>query len=347
MHPLTSSFRFNLTCQAVSFAICSARVCSLVFIFSLTNFLRLPSTSLCRITGSCRGVVWLSWLHCPLIDPTKAQAQTPLTFTSVLSTRCPSAGLIPYPRNSWPTWQKVEGQTCAPWAPTCSVCRELDLPTTLRGQRPQCEHKHSLWVLLDNKYSGKDFIRCVTKKRSAAQGSKIYKTNMFTHIKSRSALCGVHPVHFLGYTWVDNPLDVIALTRHTRFYVGALPVLGSWKFPFKLLLEKVRERKGNDTCRCIISCTMELSGSHVSSLVFRILCPQFQSRILACSPTCLSFLLRCTFMYSMWSSQVRGSRRAPPSRCACMCVSVCMNLPVTVCLYGTHLCLTGNHTAAG
>lgn len=56
-----------------------------------------------------------------------------------------------------------------------------------------------------------------------------------------------------------------------------------------------------------------------------------------------------TFMYSMWSGQVKGSCYDEPFRCACvcMCARVCMNLPVTVCLYVTHLCLTGNHTAAG
>lgn len=54
-------------------------------------------------------------------------------------------------------------------------------------------------------------------------------------------------------------------------------------------------------------------------------------------------------MYSMWSGQVKGSCYDQPFRCACvcMCARVCMNLPVIVCLYVTHLCLTGNDTAAG
>lgn len=88
---------------------------------------------------------------------------------------------------------------------------------------------------------------------------------------------------------------------------------------------------------------------HVNSRAF--LCS-----LSSCSVSCfclflhfrvLIFLLcKCflkTFMYSMWSGQVRGSCQAQPFRCACvcMCASVCMNLPVTVCLYVTHLCLTG------
>lgn len=151
-------------CPVISSMIWSACFRSLDFVFSDLNYLLTmhpPSTSVCRIARSCRRVVWPSWLHCPLIDPTKAQAQTPLTSTSVLSTRFLSAGLIPCPRNYWPTWRKVEGQTCARWAPTCSVCQGLDLPTTLRGQRHQCEH--SVWVLLAKRYSIQDIPRCVTE----------------------------------------------------------------------------------------------------------------------------------------------------------------------------------------
>lgn len=87
-------------------------------------------------------------------------------------------------------------------------------------------------------------------------------------------------------------------------------------------------------------------------LVFFLLI--FSLTFLPVPPLPCPFLLLCkclskTFMYSMWSGQVRGRRQAQPLRCACacMCASVCMYLPVTVCLYVTHLCLTGNHTAAG
>lgn len=120
----------------------SAWCCSFYFLFLVVMVLLL---SLCRITRSWHEVLWLIWLHCPLVDPSKARARTPLTSTLALWRRCRSAGLIPFPKNSWPIWLKEEGQTCALSAHTCSVFRGQDLPTTLQGQRPPCEHKQRLW----------------------------------------------------------------------------------------------------------------------------------------------------------------------------------------------------------
>lgn len=131
--------------------------------------------SLRRITRSCRGVAWPSRLHCPLVGPAKARARTPLTSNSAPQRRCRSAGLIPFPRNCWSTWQKVEGRTCALSAPMCSVSPGRDLPTTLQGRRPPCEHRTQALKLcgcrgLKHKVHPQD-----VRARSASQGSRIYR----------------------------------------------------------------------------------------------------------------------------------------------------------------------------
>lgn len=122
--------------------------------------------SLCRIMKSCRRVAWPSRLHCPLADPTKARARTPLTSTSALWRCCRSVGLSPFPRNYWPTWRKGEGQISALSAPTGWDSRGLDLPTTLQGRRPLCEHERGLWHCVYMNLVGwnlKCISRCATK----------------------------------------------------------------------------------------------------------------------------------------------------------------------------------------
>lgn len=185
--------------------------------------MQLHSMSLRRITGSYWGVAWQSWLHCPLIDPTKAQAQTPLTSTLVLQTRCHSAGLIPCPRNYWSTWQKLEGRTCAPWAHTCSVSQGLDLPTTLQDQRPQCEHKHKLWNYLSLaglkiQHTGHPKM-CDQDLHLKDQRFIKQNTNkhIHTHWKHGHSMLS-SPCAFSGLH-LDNPLDTISLTCHTHTFV--------------------------------------------------------------------------------------------------------------------------------
>lgn len=136
---------------------------------------------------SCRRVARPSRLHCPLVGPTKARARTPLTSTSALRRRCRSAGLIPSLRNCWSTWQKVEGQTCAPSAPTCSVSQGRDSPTTLRGRRPPCEHR--LWNYV-----------CVCERKHKVHPRmcdprRIYSANSHTSTSMLSSPCAFSGLH--------------------------------------------------------------------------------------------------------------------------------------------------------
>lgn len=159
------------------------------------------SPSFRRMTRSCRGLVWPRWLHCPRVGPTKARARTPLTSTSAPRKPCRSAGLIPFLRNYWSTWRKVEGPTCALSAPSCSASQGRDLPSVPQGPRPPCEHKHGHETESHVDLVGwqhKVHQPLVVWQRSITiKGSRIYKQTRFhAHPPPRWA----HHVHFLWTT---------------------------------------------------------------------------------------------------------------------------------------------------
>lgn len=186
------------------------------------------------------------------------------------------------------------------------------------------------------------------------------KQNINQHVHTHQ----VHHVHFLGYSWVDNPLDIIAMTAHfhtlvTSFCSGGVPVLVSSKFLPKLFVRftwKSLRTKGEPCAKvhCLMHCGTVSTCQQSGLFVVRVL---IFNHILACFSTFVSFSLLCKCLskniyvqYVVWPS--KGSRQAQPFRCACVCMCVwvlaCMNMPVVyVCMYVTHLCLTGNHTAAG
>lgn len=142
------------------------------FLFCRLKCLMLvDSLFLCRIIRSCCRVAWRTWLHCPFVDPAKERARTPLTSTLAPQSHCRSAGLTLYPRNSWPIWQRAEGQTCVLSPLTCSVSLGQGSPTTLLGRKPQCEHRCRLWSF------------CISEIR------ELHNTDMFKHIWSMDTPC--------------------------------------------------------------------------------------------------------------------------------------------------------------
>lgn len=185
--------------------------------------------SLCRIMRSCRGVAWLSRLHFPLVDPTWARVRTLLTSTLAARRCCHSGGLTPFPINYWPTWQKGQGQTCVLSAPTCSVSQGRDLPTTLQGRKPLCEHKHSV--------CGSRGVKSKVHPTMCNKGFIEQNTNkhVFTSTSMLSSPCAFSGLHLSGL----NPCDILALTPHLHtlltFYLSVVPSM----FLPKLLLEKV------------------------------------------------------------------------------------------------------------
>lgn len=291
----------------------------------------MPPHSLCRFRRCCRGAPWPSRLHCPLVDPAKERTQTVLSATLAPWKWCQSHGLIRFPRNFWPILQKGEGETCALSAPTSSGCQGQDLPTTLRGRRPRCECR--LWKYLMG-WNIEYIPQCV-QPRCASQGSRI----------SREKYKHVHRVHFLGYTWMDDPLDILGLTPHLHTFVAffSFGVFVLSQFLPNLTWKSLRTKGGTlcegASCHALRNCPVFIFLVLVSLMslpVPPLLCP-FHIFV-----NCLLKM----FMYSMCSGQVWGNCIAQPFRCACVRVSAWICLFVE-CLYVTHLCLTGDHTAAG
>lgn len=94
-----------------------------------------------------------------------------------------------------------------------------------------------------------------------SQGSRISRAkHKQTCSHTHQPLCWVHHVHFLGYTWVDDPLEIVALTHHLHtFCFRVVLVLVSSKFPPNFHLKKSKNERGNHVRTCIVSCTIELS----------------------------------------------------------------------------------------
>lgn len=143
---------------------------SLSFCSCCSDFLvTMPPPSLRRTTRSCRrGLARPSGLHRPLTGPTKARARTPLTSTWAPRRHRRCAAPIRFLGNYWSTWQEAEeGQTCALSAPTRSVSREKDSPTTPRGPRPPCEHKR------------RALVNCVPRGISWAERAKRHRETAY------------------------------------------------------------------------------------------------------------------------------------------------------------------------
>lgn len=141
------------------------------------------SLSLCSIVRRCHRLVWPSWLHCPRVSPTKGLAWTLLVATSAPQRCCHSAGLIPFPGNYWATWRREEVQTLS--APSCSGSQEQVLLTTLPGRRPRYDQE----------------------QRLSTWGNGLKHTAYPTVVCFSRISKHIHHVHFLGFTWMDNPLD--------------------------------------------------------------------------------------------------------------------------------------------
>lgn len=101
------------------------------------------SPSLCSVVRRCHRLVWLSWLQCPPVSPTKELAWTHLFATSAPQRCCRSAGLAPFPQNYWPTWRKGEVQTAS--APSCSGSQGQVSLIVLQGRRPRCDQERRLF----------------------------------------------------------------------------------------------------------------------------------------------------------------------------------------------------------
>lgn len=116
-----------------NYSSCMPQCCFCVSDHLVTN----QSLSLHSSLRQCHRLVWLSWLRCPRVSPTKELAWTLLIATSAPQRCCHSAGLIPFPRNYWATWQKEEVQTLS--AHSCSSSQGQVLLTMLPGRRPRCD----------------------------------------------------------------------------------------------------------------------------------------------------------------------------------------------------------------
>ena len=80
------------------------------------------------------------------------------------------------------------------------------------------------------------------------KGWGFLEQNTNQHVHTHQPLCWVHHVHFLGYTWVDDPLEIVALTHHLHtFCFRVVPVLVSSKFPPSFHLNKSKKERGT-TC---------------------------------------------------------------------------------------------------
>lgn len=146
---------------------------------------------------------------------------------------------------------------------------------------------------------------------------------MFT--QTRQPPCWIHHVHFLGYTWVDDPLDITARTPHLHnfgniFLFQCSPCLSLIEVPTQTLTWKRLRTKG--VPRVKVRCFMHYGTvlfQNVSSRAFLYSSSSFSvsSSCLLLHFFCVLFLkiffasfFKCllkTFMYSLWSGQVKGS----------------------------------------
>lgn len=160
------------------------------------------------------------------------------------------------------------------------------------------------------------------------KGRGFLEQNTNKHVHTHQPLCWVHHVHFLGYTWVDDPLEIVALTHHLHtFCFPCSSCLSPIKVPTQTFTWKSLRTKGEP-------CADVHYFMHYWTVLFQhvghfcVPRPHFWSHVLACSAIFTSFLLLCkhlseTFMYSMWSGQVRGKLSPLDVRArACACARV-------------------------
>lgn len=256
---------------------------------------------LCRLTRQCHGIAWSSSLRRRLVFSTKERAQAPLTASLAPWRCCHSASLIPFPRNYWLTWLKVECQTCALSVPTCSDCQGQVSPTTLQDQRLQCENE---FRISDYANESHGLNRTVNPTMCDQE----------LHLKHQGFLDKpVHHVHFLGCTWMDNPLDILAQMAFSCFGCIFFQCRPCLTFS-KKQLRKTNDEQGS-TC------------DHISRVHFNMStdCLLSSSCLFSWSCLFLHFLFVRLVQHVLWPSKAQLVA-AQPFSCACACVSVCMYL---------------------
>lgn len=166
-----------------------------------------------------------------------------------------------------------------------------------------------------------------------------------THLKHGHSMLS-SPCAFLGYTWVKNPLDSIALTPNSHtcliFFFFFFFWFDSANSLLRLLLEKVYEQKENHVRKCFSHC-----GAVPFELLNLFVFPRliFSLTLLPGPPLLrplFSLLCKClseTFMYILWSGQVRGIafKLSPLGVRACAWAWVRMNFAclLYVCMWHT------------